>query len=120
MCIRDRPKYNAMAHNPDKTIATEGRKALDIIHGFNIKMCIRDSGSTDHSWQVIEKLRSESDNVKGIKFRRNYGKSPALYCGFEKAQGLSLIHICVAYPLSSICCKASAAVPSSLNSNIYT
>lgn len=30
------PKYNAMAHNPDKTIATEGRKALDIIHGFNI------------------------------------------------------------------------------------
>lgn len=36
---------------------------------------------------MIEKLRSESDNVKGIKFRRNYGKSPALYCGFEKAQG---------------------------------
>ena len=30
------PKYNAMAHNPDKTIAAEGRKALDIIHGFNI------------------------------------------------------------------------------------
>lgn len=28
------PKYNAMAHNPDKTIAAEGRKALDIIHGF--------------------------------------------------------------------------------------
>ena len=37
--------------------------------------------------QIIEKLSRESDAVHGIKFRRNYGKSPALYCGFEKAQG---------------------------------
>lgn len=45
-------------------------------------------GSTDHSWDVIEKLSAESpDQVKGIKFRRNYGKSPALYCGFERAEG---------------------------------
>ena len=35
------PKYNAMAHNPDKTIAAEGRKALDIIHGFNILLSKR-------------------------------------------------------------------------------
>lgn len=44
-------------------------------------------GSTDHSWDVIEKLACEHDEVSGIKFRRNYGKSPALYCGFEQAQG---------------------------------
>ena len=44
-------------------------------------------GSTDHSWQVIEDMSSKSENVKGIKFRRNYGKSPALYCGFKEAQG---------------------------------
>ena len=56
-------------------------------HGFTYEVIFVNDGSTDHSWQVIEKLRSESDNVKGIKFRRNYGKSPALYCGFEKAQG---------------------------------
>ena len=44
-------------------------------------------GSNDNSWQIIEKLASKNHTVKGIKFRRNYGKSPALYCGFEKAQG---------------------------------
>lgn len=44
-------------------------------------------GSTDHSWDVIERLSQDKANVKGIKFRRNYGKSPALYCGFKEAQG---------------------------------
>ena len=44
-------------------------------------------GSTDRSWQVIEQLAEQNEQVKGIKFRRNYGKSPALFCGFEKAQG---------------------------------
>ena len=44
-------------------------------------------GSTDRSWQVIEQLAKQHEQVKGIKFRRNYGKSPALFCGFEKAQG---------------------------------
>ena len=47
-----------------------------------------DDGSTDRSWEVIERLKTENpDVVCGIKFRRNYGKSPALYCGFAKAQG---------------------------------
>ena len=41
----------------------------------------------DFSWQIIEQLQTKSDKVRGIKFRRNYGKSPALYCGFEQAQG---------------------------------
>ena len=44
-------------------------------------------GSTDRSWQVIEQLAEQHEQVKGIKLRRNYGKSPALFCGFEKAQG---------------------------------
>ena len=44
-------------------------------------------GSTDRSWQVIEQLAEQHEQVKGIKFRRNYGKSPALFCGFEKAEG---------------------------------
>lgn len=46
-----------------------------------------DDGSSDCSWQVIERLRQTDPNVKAIRFRRNYGKSPALYCGFKKAQG---------------------------------
>ena len=51
--------------------------------------CMRgvNDGSTDHSWDVIKELAARSEHVKGIKFRRNYGKSPALYCGFKEAQG---------------------------------
>ena len=44
-------------------------------------------GSTDNSWKVIEELSEKDTNVHGIKFRRNYGKSAALYFGFKKAQG---------------------------------
>ena len=45
-------------------------------------------GSTDHSWQVIEQLQRENPEVvHGIKFRRNYGKSPALFCGFARVKG---------------------------------
>lgn len=56
-------------------------------HGFSYEVIFVNDGSTDRSWEVVESLRSKSDAVKGIKFRRNYGKSAALYCGFERAQG---------------------------------
>lgn len=56
-------------------------------NGFSYEVIFVNDGSTDRSWEVIEELKSKSDTVKGIKFRRNYGKSPALYCGFEQAQG---------------------------------
>ncbi|GAF03832.1 glycosyltransferase family 2 protein [Saccharicrinis fermentans] len=46
-----------------------------------------DDGSNDGSWQVIEDLSVANQEVKGIKFRRNYGKSAALYSGFEAAEG---------------------------------
>ncbi len=56
-------------------------------NNFSYEVIFVNDGSTDHSWQVIESLQKQSKHVKGIKFRRNYGKSPALYCGFEKAEG---------------------------------
>jgi glycosyltransferase involved in cell wall biosynthesis len=57
-------------------------------NGFSFEVIFINDGSTDHSWDIIEELNRKSpDQVKGIKFRRNYGKSPALYCGFEQAQG---------------------------------
>lgn len=46
-----------------------------------------DDGSTDASWDVIEKLSQKNPNVKGIKFQRNYGKSAALQKGFEAVEG---------------------------------
>ncbi len=57
-------------------------------NGFSYEVIFVNDGSTDRSWQVIEELqRKDAEHVKGIKFRRNYGKSPALYCGFDKAEG---------------------------------
>ena len=56
-------------------------------NGYSFEVIFVNDGSTDRSWEVIQRLGSESDHVKGIKFRRNYGKSPALYCGFKQAQG---------------------------------
>lgn len=56
-------------------------------NGFTYEIIFVNDGSTDRSWEVIEELCRKSPCVHGIKFRRNYGKSPALYCGFEQAQG---------------------------------
>ncbi|MCH5179209.1 MAG: glycosyltransferase [Prevotellaceae bacterium] len=56
-------------------------------HNFSYEVIFVNDGSTDHSWEKVQQLRQENAEVKGIKFRRNYGKSAALFCGFEKAQG---------------------------------
>ncbi len=60
-------------------------------NGFSFEVIFVNDGSTDRSWEVIEELQARSPYVKGIKFRRNYGKSPALYCGFERSQGRVVI-----------------------------
>ncbi len=56
-------------------------------HHFSYEILFVNDGSTDDSWKVIEALHADNPEVKGIKFRRNYGKSPALYCGFDRAEG---------------------------------
>jgi len=57
-------------------------------NSFSYEVIFINDGSTDRSWEIISELnKKQPDIVKGIKFRRNYGKSPALYCGFEQAQG---------------------------------
>jgi len=54
---------------------------------YSYEVIFVNDGSTDKSWEVIESLQKQSANVRGIKFRHNYGKSPALYCGFRAAKG---------------------------------
>ena len=54
---------------------------------FSYEVVFVNDGSTDKSWEVVESLKKQSENVRGIKFRHNYGKSPALYCGFRAAKG---------------------------------
>ncbi|WP_069658645.1 glycosyltransferase family 2 protein [Arcticibacter eurypsychrophilus] len=56
-------------------------------HHFIFEIILIDDGSTDRSWEVIEELKKQTPQLRGIKFRRNYGKSAALNVGFEAAQG---------------------------------
>ena len=56
-------------------------------NNFSYEIIMIDDGSKDNSWQVVEDLQSKNPFIKGIKFRRNYGKSAALFCGFDLAQG---------------------------------
>ena len=56
-------------------------------NNFSYEVLLMDDGSKDKSWEVIEKLSSENSNLKGVKFRRNYGKSAALNVAFAKAEG---------------------------------
>ena len=56
-------------------------------NNFSYEVLLIDDGSKDKSWEVIEQLSSENTNLKGIKFRRNYGKSAALNVAFAKAEG---------------------------------
>ena len=56
-------------------------------HNITYELIMVDDGSTDGSWELIESLKNTYNNIRGIRFRRNYGKSAALYCGFEAAEG---------------------------------
>ena len=56
-------------------------------NGFSHEVIMVDDGSDDGSWDCITELSKTDPAVHGIQFRRNYGKSAALYCGFEKAHG---------------------------------
>ena len=56
-------------------------------HNLTYEIILVDDGSTDRSWKEIEKLSTEYGSIRGIKFKRNYGKSAALHCGFDAAKG---------------------------------
>lgn len=57
-------------------------------HHFSHEVIFINDGSTDNSWEVIEQLKQQApDVVRAVKFRRNYGKSPGLNCGFQRAKG---------------------------------
>ena len=62
-----------------------GKVMKDMDLSYEVLMV--DDGSTDSSWSVIQKLAAEDSHIRGLSFRRNYGKSAALYCGFARAEG---------------------------------
>ena len=56
-------------------------------HSYQYEVIMVDDGSSDKSWKVIEELAAESKQVKGIRFRRNYGKAAALHSAFQVLTG---------------------------------
>lgn len=76
--------YNEVESLPELT-AWIDRVMTD--NKFDYELIMVDDGSTDGSWELIKRLKTENSNIKGISFRRNYGKSAALYCGFKEAAG---------------------------------
>ena len=65
-------------------------KVMDA-NSFSYEIITVDDGSRDNSWKIITSLSENNPSVRGISFRRNYGKSAALYCGFKAAEGRVVI-----------------------------
>ncbi|MGL6178786.1 MAG: glycosyltransferase family 2 protein [Tannerellaceae bacterium] len=78
------PLYNEEESLPELNAWIE--RVMEENH-FSYEIIYINDGSTDNSWKVIKELQQKSLHVKAVKFRRNYGKSPGLHCGFERAQG---------------------------------
>lgn len=78
------PSFNERESLPELTAWIA--RVMDA-HNYSYEVIIVDDGSTDGSWDTIKGLSKADPAIHGIRFRRNYGKSAALYCGFEKAKG---------------------------------
>lgn len=78
------PAYNERESLPE---LVEWIERVMSAGGYSHEIIIVDDGSTDGSWQTVRQLADARPDIHGISFRRNYGKSAALYCGFARAQG---------------------------------
>jgi len=82
------PLYNEDESLPELAAWIE---RVMLANNYTYEVIMVDDGSTDNSWAVVEELRANNSNIKGIKFQRNYGKSAALNEGFKAAQGNIII-----------------------------
>lgn len=78
------PLYNEAESLPE--LEAWIRRVMEA-NNFSYEIIFINDGSTDESWEVIKSLKEKNSNVKGVCFRRNYGKSPALNTGFARAKG---------------------------------
>ncbi len=89
--METRPKISVVVplYNEAESLPELYEWIVRVMHenNYTYEILFVNDGSTDESWQVIEHLATKDTNVHGIKFRRNYGKSPALYCGFKASRG---------------------------------
>jgi len=78
------PLYNEEESLPE---LIEWIKKVMLKNDFSYEIILVDDGSNDKSWCLINEFSNNNKNIRGIKFRRNYGKSAALYCGFRASKG---------------------------------
>ena len=62
-------------------------ESVMVKEGYTYEIIMVDDGSRDGSWKIVKELSSKNENIRGISFRRNYGKSAALFHGFKAAEG---------------------------------
>jgi glycosyltransferase involved in cell wall biosynthesis len=82
------PLFNEVDSLPELTAWID---RVMITNNFSYEVILVDDGSNDGSWELIMQLSLQNPSIKGIKFRRNYGKSAGLYCGFAQANGSVVI-----------------------------
>ncbi|MCA5006724.1 glycosyltransferase family 2 protein [Sphingobacterium bovistauri] len=78
------PLYNEEESLPE---LTDWIRRVMLSNNFSYEIILVDDGSTDKSWKIIQDLKKSNEQISGIKFRRNYGKSAALNVGFAATQG---------------------------------
>jgi glycosyltransferase involved in cell wall biosynthesis len=83
------PLFNEEESLPELTIQLENE--LRRINNNRYEVIFVDDGSTDNSWNVIKQIHSRNPRFRGIRFRRNFGKSAALSAGFSKSRGAVII-----------------------------
>jgi glycosyltransferase involved in cell wall biosynthesis len=76
-------------YNEEESLRELVKGIHDALHKINVtyEIIMVNDGSTDGSWKTIKEMSGADSHIRGISFRRNYGKSAALFCGFEAAQG---------------------------------
>ncbi|MGD0518289.1 MAG: glycosyltransferase, partial [Thermoguttaceae bacterium] len=76
-------------YNEAESLETLHRELLEVAdaQGYDLDIIFVDDGSTDQSWSIIRRLAAGDARVRGLRFRRNFGKAAALSAGFSHARG---------------------------------
>jgi len=82
------PAFNEKESLPE---LTSWIRKVNESNGYSYEIIIVDDGSTDGTWTMVKDLSVQDSRIRGIRFRRNYGKSAALFCGFEAAEGMVVL-----------------------------
>lgn len=79
------------AYNEEKTLYSNISEIINYVKDYDFEIVIVDDGSKDNTWNIITLLSNEYNNIRGIKFSKNFGKEAALLAGVTEARGDAVI-----------------------------